>query len=230
MRKLGMIGGTGPESTIAYYRAVIGGVQEVAGAERLPELVIESLSVFRVLELCARREYDELTAYLAAAVVRLAGAGAQVGTLTALTPHLVFDRLQAASPIPLVSAVEATRDAALARGARRLALLGTEPTMTQDFFARPLREAGLAVVTPAPDEIAYIQEKIVRELEHGVVLDETRDGFAAIIRRLREDAGAEHVVLGCTELPLLLDDTTSRLPCLVPVEAHTRALVEAITG
>ena len=225
-----MIGGTGPESTIAYYRSVIAGVQEVAGAETLPEIVIESLSVFRVLDLCAREDYDALVDYLGSAVDRLAGAGSQVATLTALTPHIVFDRLQATSPIPLVSAVEATRDAALARGARRLALLGTQPTMTQDFLARSLREAGLDVVTPAPSEIAYIQDKIVRELEHGLVLDETRDGFAAIIRRLRDEGGAEHVVLGCTELPLLLGDETSPLPCLDPVEVHTHAVVAATTG
>ncbi len=230
MRKLGMIGGTGPESTIAYYRAVLSGVQEVVGTGRLPQLSIESLSVFEVLDLCSREDYDALTDYLGSALRRLVAAGAEVATLTALTPHIVFDRLEADSPIPVISAIEATRDAALEGGATRLALLGTEYTMTRDFFARPLRDAGLDVFTPAPGEIAYIQDKILHELEHGIVVDDTRDGFTAVIRRLRDEEGAEQVILGCTELPLLLNDGNSPLPCLDPVQIHTRALVEAITA
>ncbi|MFT3662470.1 MAG: amino acid racemase [Gordonia sp. (in: high G+C Gram-positive bacteria)] len=223
-----MIGGTGPESTVSYYRAVIEGVQEIAGEQTLPPLIIESLSVFRVLDFCARNDLDGLTDYLAAAIDGLARAGADVASLTALTPHIVFDRLVARSPIPLISAIDATRDEALARGARCLVLLGTAPTMTHDFFARPLREAGLTVVVPDPEEIDYIQDKIVTELEHGVVLDATRTGFTRIVSRLHERHGADHVVLGCTELPLLLDDRVSPLPCLDPVAAHTRRLVAAI--
>ncbi len=230
MKKLGMIGGTGPESTIAYYRAVITGVQEARGAQSLPPLSIESLSVFEVLEFCSRQDYDGLTEYLTAAVDHLVAGGAEVATLTALTPHIVFDRLQQASSIPLISAIDATRDAALQRGIACVALLGTEPTMTQDFFARPLREAGLKVVIPAPDEIGYIQDKIVHELEHGIATEATLDGFTRIIRRLRDEEGAQQVILGCTELPLLLNDENSPLPCLDPVTVHTRALINAITG
>ncbi|MFT0848422.1 amino acid racemase [Actinomycetaceae bacterium L2_0104] len=229
MRKLGMVGGTGPESTISYYRAVIAGVQATEGSHSLPPLVIESLSVFEVLGYCSREDYDGLAGYLLSAIERLATVGAEVVTLTGLTPHIVFDQLSSKSPVPLISAVETTRDAALERGVGRLALLGTEYTMTQDFFARPLRDAGLEVVTPSQTEIAYIQDKIVSELEHGIVTDETHDGFVAIIERLRDEHGCQQVVLGCTELPLLLNDASSPLPCLDTVEIHTRALVAAIT-
>lgn len=228
MKKLGLIGGTGPESTIAYYRAIIEGVHQAQGDQTLPPLIIESLSVFTVLELCAREDYDALTDYLARAVGNLAAGGAQVASLTALTPHIVFDRLQERSPIPLVSAIEATRDAARERGVARLALLGTTPTMTQGFFARPLAEAGFEVSIPAPDEVALIQDRIVRELEYGVVTDATREEFTAIIGRLRDEEGAQQVILGCTELPLLLNDTTSPLPCLDAAQIHTSALVAAV--
>lgn len=230
MRRLGIIGGTGPESTISYYRAIIRGVQEALGEDRLPPLTIESLSVFDVFDYCSRQDYDGLTDYLVAAVERLARAGVDVASLTALTPHIVFDRLQAASPIPLISAVEATRDAAVEQKVARLALLGTEYTMTQDFFACSLRDAGIEVALPNSTEIDYIQDRIARELEAGIVTESTRDGFTAIIRRLRDEEGSERVILGCTELPLLLNDDNSPLPCLDTVEIHTRALVAAITG
>lgn len=229
MKKLGLVGGTGPESTVLYYRSVIEGVQHRKGLEYLPELSIESLSVFRVLDFCSREDYDGLVAYLVAALERLAAAGAEFATLTGFTPHIVFDRLRDASPIPLVSAIEETCAEAISRGTARVALLGTEYTMTRDFFSRPLRAAGLVVVTPNAEEVAYIQDRIVRELEHGAVTDGTRDGFVRIIERLRAEEGAEQVILGCTELPLLLDDTSSPLPCLDTVEIHTRALVTGIT-
>lgn len=230
VRKLGMVGGTGPESTIAYYRAVIAGVQEIKGPNCLPPLVLDSVNVFEILGYCSRQDYDGLTGYLLTSVECLAAAGAEVATLTGLTPHIVFDQLRAVSPIPLVSAVETTRDAALNRGAGRLALLGTEFTMTQDFFTRPLRKAGLEVITPSASEIAFIQDKIVNELAHGLIPEATRAGFVAIIERLRDEHQAQQVILGCTELPLLLDDSTSPLPCIDAVEIHTRALVTAITG
>ncbi len=230
MRKLGMIGGTGPESTVSYYRAVIKGVEERVGVQCLPPVTIESLSVFEVLDYCSRHDDDGLTDYLAAGVDRLAAAGAEIATLTGLTPHIVFDRLQDRSPIPLISAVEATRDAALDQGVERVALLGTEYTMTEDFFIHPLREAGLTVLVPGRDEIAYIQDRIVRELEHGIVTDDTRERFAAIVRRLHDDEGAERVILGCTEIPLLLDDESSPVPCLNTIGIHTQSLVSAILG
>lgn len=228
MRKLGLVGGTGPESTIAYYRSILGGVQAAAGIECLPEMSIESLSVFQVWRFCSDRDWQGLCDYLLGAVRRLAAAGVELGSLTGLTPHIVFDRLRAASPIPLISAIEATRDAAIETGATRLALLGTEYTMTEDFFAEPLREAGFEIIIPLPGEVAYIQATIARELEHGQVTNDALDGFTSIIRRLRDEENVQRVILGCTELPLLLNDDNSPLPCLDVLQIHSQALVAAV--
>ena len=223
-----MVGGTGPESTISYYRTLTQGVQNAVGVGQLPPLVIDSLSVFDVLDLCARNDMDGLLAYLSGSIDRLAAAGAEIATLTALTPHIVFDRLRDAYPIPLISAVEATRDEALTQHVTAVALLGTEPTMTSDFFAKPFQEAGIDVAIPDAENIAFIQDRIVHELEHGIVTDSTREGFVSVVERLRTDRGVDHVILGCTELPLLLDDMSSPVPCLDPVEVHSRALIAAI--
>ena len=192
--------------------------------------MIDSVDVFKILGYCSRQDYGGLTDYLLTSVERLAAAGAEVATLTSLAPHIVFDQLRAVSPVPLVSTVETTRDAALNCGAGRFALLGTEFTMTQDFFTLPLLKAGLETITPSASEIPFVQDKIVNELAHGLIPEATRAGFVAIIRRLRDEHQAQQVILGCTELPLLLDDRTSPLPCIDAVEIHTRALVAAITG
>ena len=108
MKKLGLVGGMGPESTIPYYHDIVYGVQEAMGKSIFPELSIESVNVFNVLKLCDEKKYDELTEYLMRAINNLVKSGAEFAALSANTPHIVFDRLKEQSPIPLISIVETT--------------------------------------------------------------------------------------------------------------------------
>lgn len=230
MKKLGLIGGIGPESTVAYYRKIIHGVQVKAGKENLPRLSIESLNAFTVFSLCRRREFDQLTDYVLGAVRSLAAGGADIAALTGNTPNIVMDRVLPLSPIPIVSAVEATCDAARQRGAQKIGLLGTVFTMTNTFFKTPFEDRGMQVITPTDEQIAHIQAKIEAELEHGIVRDDTRQEFVAIIQDLQQREGIDHVALACTELPLILSDSNSPVPCLDTVEIHVEALVRAVTA
>lgn len=225
MRKLGLIGGMGPESTIPYYHDIVHAVHARAG--RFPLMTIESVDVFHVLRLESEGLLDELTEYLSAAIDRVAGAGAQVGALCANTPHIVFDRLQQASPIPLVSLVEACRDDAARRGFSQLGLLGTAPTMESGFYQDAFAEAGMQLAVPGADDQRYVAQKISDELEFGVLREETRVGLAAVVRRMRDERGIQTVVLGCTELPLILNDAVTCVPCLDTIRIHVNALVEA---
>lgn len=228
MKKLGLIGGIGPESTVAYYRQIVHGVQKQKGPHVLPMLSIESLSAFEVFAFCREQRYDDLARYVLQGIRNLASGGAELVALTGNTPNIVFEQLKEGSPIPIVSAIEACRDVAVQRGLQRVGLLGTVFTMTNDFFKRPLERSGVNVTVPRADEIAFIQQKIESELEHGIIKDDTRDQFIAIIRRLKEEAGIQQVVLGCTELPLLLSDETSPVPCLDTMSIHVAALLQAI--
>lgn len=230
MKKLGLVGGTGPESTVMYYRGLISGVGKIAGSERLPKLTIDSLSPFEVFEYCASGRLDELTEYLLRAVNNLAASGAEFAALTAATTHIVFDELVARSPIPLVSMVDETVREAQSRGLTTIGLLGTKFTMTNDFFRRPFEAAGIKVVIPTEADITVIQDKIANELEHGIVTDATGQLFINIIEQLIEDEQIEQVVLGCTELPLILNDAVSPVPCIDPVPIHIDALVQLITA
>lgn len=230
MKKLGLIGGIGPESTVAYYRKIIHGVQSKAGQENLPSLSIESLNAFTVFRLCRQQAFDQLADYVLGAVRSLAAGGADIAALTGNTPNIVMDRVLPLSPIPIVSAVEATCDAARQRGARKVGLLGTVFTMTNTFFKTPFEERGIQVVTPGVLQIERIQVRIEAELEHGIVKEDTRQEFVAIIEDLRQREGIDHVALACTELPLILSDSKSPVPCLDTVEIHVEALVKAITS
>lgn len=228
MKKLGLIGGIGPESTVLYYTYIVYGVQERMGGRAFPPVTIESLDVYRVLDLCARRDFDTLVDYLGQGLDALAAAGADVAALSANTPHIVFDRLTARSPLPLISIVEAALAEARRRGLQRVGLLGTLFTMREDFFAEPFEQADIAVVRPTSGEQQLIQARIADELELGIVRPETVAELRAIITRLKREVGIDAVVLGCTELSLALSDENTPVPCLDTVDCHVKALVDAI--
>lgn len=228
MRKLGLIGGTGPESTIPYYHDIVYGVQEKAGKPFFPHLVIESLSVFEILDMCAAHDYEGLVEYLVKGIQNLEAAGADFAALSANTPHIVFDELVKRVNLPLVSIVEAACEETKRRGYKRIGLIGTAVTMDNDFFKKPFREAGIEVILPNSKERQYIAEKIPEELELGIVKEETQNRFLAITERLAAEDGIEAVVLGCTELPLVYKNTSVSVDILDTMDIHIKKLVNMI--
>lgn len=228
MKKLGLVGGMGPESTIPYYHDIVYGVKEKLGQDSFPNLTIESVNVFDVLRLCGEENYDELTDYLMDAVHNLVNAGADFVALSANTAHIVFDRLQEQSPVPMVSIIETARDRAVRLNMKKLGLLGTIFTMTGDFFKLPFWNSGIEIVVPTVEEMDFINRKISSELELGIVREDTLRSFQEIIRHMKKEKGIEAVILGCTELPLLLNDEVSPVPCLDTMKIHIETLVNMI--
>lgn len=228
MKKLGLVGGMGPESTIPYYHDIVYGVQEALGQSVFPELSIESVNVFTVLRLCGEEKYDELTDYLMTAINNLAKGGAEFAALSANTPHIVFDRLREKSPIPLISIVEAACEEAKRRELKKIGLLGTVFTMTGEFFKNPFLKNGIQMIIPSAEEMELVNEKISTELELGIIKEETLLSFQQIISRMKDENGIEAIVLGCTELPLLLNDEVSPVPCLDTMQIHINSIIDAI--
>jgi aspartate racemase len=221
---VGLVGGLGPESTIDYYRRILDGWQREDPATS-PSIVIDSLDVRRALELVAV-DRPALVAYLAASITRLAGAGVDFAAMTANTPHVVFDELAARSPVPLVSIVEVCADEALRRGLRRPLLLGTRFTMEGAFYPAVLARRGVEVATPPDADRTWVHEAYVGELLRGVFRDETRERFTALVARMRDERGVDGVILGGTELPLLLPGSAiAGLPSLDTTALHVAAIV-----
>mgnify|MGYP004731447613 CR=1 FL=1 len=228
MNKLGLIGGTGSESTIEYYKGIEYGVQQKSGRSFFPNLTIESLSVFDVLGFCGKQDYAGLTAYLLKGIRNLTAAGAQYAALTGITPHIVFEELSKASPIPLVSMVDTARDCAAAHGYKKICLLGTLPTMEGTFFQNSFAKRGIEVVTPNAEEKIYIGTKIETELEYGKVLPETQRAFQEIAERIIREEQVQAVVLGCTELPLIFDGVELPVSYIDVMQVHIRTLIDLI--
>lgn len=228
MKKLGLVGGMGPESTVPYYHDIVYGVKEKIGGDFFPNLTIESVNVFDVLRLCKEKKYDELTDYLLTAIENLTKSGADFAALSANTPHIVFESLKERSPIPLVSIIEAACEKTMQLNMHKIGLLGTIFTMKEDFFKKPFLENGIEIVVPKDEEMEFINDKISSELEVGIVNEDTLKSFQKIIERMKEEDHIEAIVLGCTELPLLLKDEVSPVPCLDTMKIHVQALVERI--
>ncbi|MFL6290961.1 MAG: aspartate/glutamate racemase family protein [Thermoanaerobaculia bacterium] len=227
MTTLGMIGGLGPESTIDYYRRILEAWErEEPGTA--PSIVIDSLDVRRALRL-VETDLPALTEYLLASLRRLAGAGAGFAAMTANTPHIVFDELVARSPVPLLSIVEVCAEEASARGLRRLALLGTRFTMEAPFYPEVCARYGIAVVPPEEADRAWVHEMYVEELLRGRFLDDTRRRVLALAGRLRDEEGVEGIILGGTELPLLLPaPVLADIPALDTTALHVAAIVKRL--
>lgn len=227
MKKLGLVGGIGPESTIPYYHDIVYGVQKALGKPVFPPIIIDSISVFQVLSFCQEKDYSGLAGYVSQSIQHLAAGGAEIAALTGNTPHIIFDELQRSSPIPLISIVDTACAAAKERGLSRLFLLGTAFTMKEDFFKAPFRKAGIEITVPDEAAQHWVHDKISSELELGIKKEETLSGFQSLIQKAKAN-GAEAVVLGCTELPMLLSDDVSPLPCLDTMAIHIQALIKDI--
>ena len=224
MQSVGLVGGLGPESTIDYYRRLLERWQRADPASA-PSIVIDSLDVQRALHLVAT-DRPRLTQYLLGSLHRLAGAGVGFAALTANTPHVVFDDLVAASPVPLLSIVEVCAAEAQRRGLRRVALLGTRFTMEAPFYADVCARVGVTVVAPDAADRAWVHERYVGELLRGNFKDGTRRDLIALVEKLRADAGVDGVVLGGTELPLLFGGAEiAGLPTLDTTDLHVEAIV-----
>jgi aspartate racemase len=224
MKTIGMIGGLGPESTVDYYQRFIEAFRQ-PGSLAAPEMVIYSVSLEEVMTLAAKREWNHLVYLLVQKIKALHKAGADFAIITANTPHVVFDEVQEKSPIPLISIVAATCDRAKEMGVKRVGLLGTKFTMEENFFALPFTAAGISVAVPSASDQAYIQDKLMTEIELGIFTDDTRKGLIDIIDRLVRQEEVEAIILGCTELPLILKDGDSDTPFLNTTAIHVESVV-----
>lgn len=228
MKTIGMVGGIGPESTIDYYRLLIAAYRELRPDGSYPAIVINSIDLKTVLDLVSAGQRGRLVEFLGDAVEALARAGAEVGFLASNTPHLVFDEIALRSPIPLVSIVTSARDRASALGLKRVGLFGTRFTMQASFYSDAFAAAGIAVVAPQPQEQEYIHEKYMGELVAGILLPATRARLMSIAQLLKERDGMEALILGGTELPLILrGDNNVGIPFLDTAQLHVQAVIAA---
>lgn len=232
MKKCGIIGGLGPEATVEYYRGIIAGYREKITDGSYPEVIIHSIDMTRMIGYIQSGDRASLVSYISSAVDSLKNAGADFAVLSSNTPHIAFDEIEKAVPLPMISIVKETACEAERKGLKRCGLLGTAFTMKNDFYKRVFSETGISVFTPDAASQDLIHGIIFSELVFGKVTDESRRVFMDIIRAMIAKEKIDSLILGCTELPLILKETESAaagIPFLNTTLIHINSIVDKIT-
>jgi aspartate racemase len=224
MKTIGLLGGMSWESTAEYYRLANELVRDQLGGLHSAKILMHSVDFAEIEAMQIEGRWDDAGAVLAEAAERLQGAGADLIVLCTNTMHKVAAPIEAAVSVPFVHLGDTTAEAVRAAGITKVGLLGTIFTMEQDFYVDRLKQHGLKVVLPGPEDRKRISEIIYDELCLGVVRDESRAFYLEAIERLQAD-GAEGVILGCTEIELLIDQSHVELPVFPTTALHVQAAV-----
>lgn len=225
MNKLGLIGGLGPESTVLYYKEIIDRFQKTTETETFPELLMHSVNMTHVLHLIDTGARGQLVAYLADATEKLVKAGAQFCAISSNTPHIVFNELRELVSVPMVSIVETSAAKAQSLDLHRILLIGTKFTMESDFYSKCFAEKSIDVVVPEPDEQKTIHGIIFPDLEAGIVRPDMKNTMLSICKSHIEREQVDGILLGCTELPLILGEDDFDITVLDTARLHIEELV-----
>lgn len=227
MKTIGLLGGMSWESSAEYYRIINQGVREHLGPTASASVVLWSFNFAEIEALQHQGDWSTLSERMVDAAQRLQGAGADVLLICTNTMHRMAPALESALSIPLIHIADPTAAAIKAAGLRKVGLLGTAFTMEQDFYKGRLRERhGLEVIVPEADDRDTVHHIIYDELVAGQITPSSRAAYRQVIARLVQ-AGAEAVILGCTEIMLLVQPEDSAVPLFDTTALHAAAAVEA---
>lgn len=228
-KAIGLIGGLSPESTVHYYTRLCRGFNKEAGGLNFPRIILESVNMQDYVDRFGQSDWGTVGEWLLAALVRLKAAGAEVAAILANTPHHAWDLIADRAPIKVITIMEATANALKRDGASHVALLGTRATMESGFFQRYFRAAGIEALVPSEMQRKELDRIVWDELSHGTVRETSRAAARSMIAGLIEQ-GAEAVVLGCTELEMLIKAGDSSKPLYDTMSIHADAILEAARG
>ena len=226
MKTIGIVGGLGPEASLYYYRTLIDLAHEAQGEKKYPEIEIVIYNLNQ--NECGAKLFDsgrwtELAAKLIDAIQRLYRAGADFAIIACNTAHTIFDDVKAKSPIPLLSIVEETCKAVAGLGLTKVGLFGSPTTMQGHYYQDVFSKKNISIVVPKGEDQAYIGSKTREELVLGVIRDETRKGFLEVAQRMIDEESIEGLILGCTEIPLLLGKEKFVIPFFDSSKIHAES-------
>ncbi len=225
MKTIGLIGGMSWESTVTYYQLINEGIKDALGGLHSAKVLLYSVDFYEIEALMSNGAWEEAADLLGGAAKRLETAGADMVLICTNTLHKVAPQVQARLRVPLVHIAEAAAEALAARGITRVGLLGTKYTMTQEFYRDKLTERGIDVLIPEGEDIDLVNRVIFDELCLGVVKGESKADYLRVIALL-QSRGAQAILLGCTELGLIVSQEDTALPLFDTTVIHAKKAVE----
>ncbi len=229
MRLLGLIGGMSWENTIEYYTVINQMVKLKLGGWNSAKILLYSVNFEEILPLQNNNEWDKIANIVSKISITLEKAGCGALVICSNTMHKIADQIQANISIPLINVIDETAKAIKAKNIKNIGLLGTKFTMEGDFYAHVLKKNyNLNPIIPVSAERNYIHEAIYNQFAQGVFLDKTKKEFLGIINNLQE-RGSEGIILGCTELPLLIKKDDVDIPLFDTLKIHMKSALEFLT-
>ena len=225
MKTIGLIGGTGWVSTVEYYRLINEGINERLGGLNAARCILYSFNYADINEFVRRDDLDSVYKLVLDAAIKLKNAGADFLVLGANTLHQYYERLNEQIKLPIVHIADAAAAEIKKQGLSTVGLLGTKYTMEMDFYFKQLSSAGITALVPEKPERLYIHSTIINELLKEIFKPEAKQRFLEIINDL-EQKGAQGIILGCTEIPLLIKQDDTRLPVFDTLKIHAKAVVD----
>lgn len=224
MKTIGLIGGITWYSTLEYYRLLNEAVNRRLGGSHSARILLNSIDFAEVKILTEKEDWNSIAQLMTEAAQKLEGAGASCLLLGANTMHHIAGSVQSAINIPLIHIAEAVAKSINVMGLKKVALLGTKYTMQMDFYKNKLSEAGIETIIPDEKDIEFVNHSIYTEFSKGLFLPETKERYLQIIDELTKQ-GAQGVVFGCTEIPILLKQEDCTIPVFDTTLIHVNAAV-----
>ncbi|MBL7075430.1 amino acid racemase [candidate division KSB1 bacterium] len=228
-KKIGILGGLSPESTIEYYRYITRKYYELFGDYNYPEIIIYGVNFQQFINWQREGNWNNIVERLVQATQAIHAAGADFGLIATNTMHIIFDKVQEKSPIPLISIIEATATAINKEKIETVGLLGTLHTMREQFYKEGLFRHGIKTIVPEPQEQEFINKVIYDELTRGRINQRSKQAYIEIINKLKAK-GAEGIVLGCTEIPLLVQQIDCNIKLFNTTQIHAQNALNLATN
>ena len=226
MKKFGLIGGIGPESTAKYYQKIINAYRERLATDEYPDFVIRSINMTEMLRFVFSNDLDGLVRFLHQHLSELQKSGVAFSALASNTPHIVFDQLTELSTLPLISIVEETCEAIKTEGLKKVGLFGTQSTMEAGFYQKNAEKHGIEIVIPEEEHRSYIHKKYFEELVFNKINPATKSYLLEIVNSLKDHSDIQGLILGGTELALILHQSDfADLKIFDTTEIHVEAIV-----
>jgi len=229
MKKIGLVGGIGPASTIEYYLGLIEKCHKEQGKEIYPEIVIDSVNMSKHDVALAECDYDMLCDYLLNSISNLKAAGAEIAAITANTEHIIWNMVCEKFQLPVISIVEATVKEIKKMGMKRVLIFGTAFTLRSGLYEKELKKNGIIAITPSDRDISIIGNLIYPNLENGVVIPKDKRELIVLAEKYIAEEKADAMILGCTELPLAIKPEDISVPILNTTEIHINEIYRKAT-
>ena len=233
MKKLGLVGGIGPASTIDYYKGINDGYQKSltnpAKSGENPPMIIDSLNLAVAYNLVEKKDWENFAKLFIDSINILHNAGAEVAALSANTAHIVFDKVTAQSPIPVIGLIDETCKVAKNKGCKKVIVFGTAFTMSSGMYEEQCSKHGIEAIAPNEEQQQMIHNIIFPNLVSGIVTPEDKETILGIAKELLAQHRADAIILGCTELPLIMEPSDLDAVLLDTTKIHIDAILKYIT-